>query len=121
MQPEAAAATRVDPAAPPAGSTEHEGAPFESPGLPLTRATIFPETMVPLAVGRPASMAAVEAALFSEEKLLACVSVRPEKTSEGDPGPEDLYEIGTLVMSKRMEGVGDPIDVIGQGDARTNV
>ena len=57
-------------------------APFEIPVLPLQNTTLFPETMVPLAAGRPASMAAVEAALASEEKLLACISVRPEKTSE---------------------------------------
>ena len=53
------------------------GVPFEIAVLPLQNTTLFPETMAPLAVGRPASIAAVEAALSSEEKLLACISVRP--------------------------------------------
>src|SRR2546422_3343424 len=95
--------------------------PFEIPVLPLQNLTLFPETMVPLAVGRPASMAAVEAALSSEEKLLACVSVRPEKTSDGDAKPEDLYEVGTLVMIKRMERVEDTMHLIVQGADRIKV
>src|SRR5437667_5532194 len=86
--------------------------PFEIPVLPLQNTTLFPETMVPLSVGRPGSMAAVEAALAGEEKLLACISVRPERISEGDAKPEDLYEIGTLVQIKRMERVEDTLHLI---------
>src|SRR5258707_345237 len=82
---------------------KREGVPFEIPVLPLQNTTLFPETMVPLAVGRPASMAAVEAALSSEEKLLACVSVKPDNTSDGDADPEHLFTVGTLVM-KRCSG-----------------
>lgn len=101
--------------------TKRDGEPFEIPVLPLQNTTLFPETMVPLAVGRPASMAAVEAALSSEEKLLACVSVRAEKTSDGDAEAEDLYEIGTLVMIKRMERVDDTMHLIVQGADRIRV
>src|ERR1051325_1836970 len=75
--------------------------PFEIPVLPLQNTTLFPETMVPLAAGRPTSVAAVEAALAGEEKLLACISVRPEKSSEEDAQPEDVFDVGTLVMIKR--------------------
>src|SRR5438128_9404880 len=96
----------------PVTTQKREGQPFEIPVLPLTNTTLFPETMVPLAVGRPASIAAVEAALSSEEKLLACVSVRPDKTSDGDAEPEHLYEIGTLIMIKRMERVEDTLHLI---------
>src|ERR1700686_2867827 len=102
-------------------STKHEGVPFEIPVLPLLNMTLFPETMVPLAVGRPASMAAVEAALSSEEKLLACISVHPDKTTDGDAKPEDLYEVGTLVMIKRMERVEDTLHLIVQGADRNRV
>src|SRR5436190_7733715 len=83
-------------------SPKREGEPFEIPVLPLRNTTLFPETMVPLSAGRPASVAAVEAALAGEEKLLACVSVRPEKTDDEDTKPADLFEVGTLVMIKRM-------------------
>src|SRR5439155_12544874 len=86
---------------------KHEGEAFEIPVLPLRNTTLFPETMVPLAAGRPASVAAVEAALTSEEKLLACISVRPGKTEDDETTPADLFEVGTLVMVKRMERVED--------------
>src|SRR2546430_12664256 len=117
----AEAETESDNEAAPPVSTKREGVPFEIPVLPLTNTTLFPETMVPLAVGRPASIAAVEAALSSEEKLLACVSVLPDKTSDGDAEPEHLYEIGTLVMIKRMERVEDTLHLIVQGADRIRV
>src|SRR5204863_4478132 len=100
---------------------KREGQPFEIPVLPLQNTTLFPDTMVPLAVGRPASVAAVEAALASEEKLIACVSVRPEKTSEEDAKPDGLFEVGTLVMIKRMERVEETLHLIVQGTDRIQV
>src|SRR5439155_2311611 len=98
-----------------------EGVPFVIPVLPLQNTTLFPETMVPLSVGRPGSMAAVEAALSSEEKLIACLSVKPERMSEGDAKPDDLYETGTLVQIKRMERVEDTLHLIVQGIDRVQL
>ena len=95
--------------------------PFEIPVLPLQNTTLFPETMVPLAAGRPSSVAAVEAALAGEEKLLACISVRPDKSSEEDAKSEDVFEVGTLVMIKRMERVEDTLHLIVQGTDRIRV
>jgi ATP-dependent Lon protease len=102
-------------------SQKFGAAPFEIPVLPLQNTTLFPETMVPLAAGRPASIAAVEAALASEEKLLACIGVKPDRTSEQDAKPEDLFEVGTLVMIKRMERVEDTLHLIVQGTDRIRV
>src|SRR5216683_984245 len=106
--------------APPA-NTKPEGVPFEIPVLPLQNTTLFPETMVPLAAGRPASIAAVESALSSEEKLLACISVQPEHISDQDAKPSELFEIGTLVMIKRMERVEETLHLIVQGTDRIRV
>src|SRR5947208_11970361 len=102
----------------PVTTQKREGQPFEIPVLPLQNTTLFPDTMVPLAVGRPASIAAVEAALASEEKLIGCISVRPEKTADEDTKPADLFEVGTLVMIKRMERVEDTLHLIVQGTDR---
>ncbi|HEV7798787.1 MAG TPA: LON peptidase substrate-binding domain-containing protein, partial [Pyrinomonadaceae bacterium] len=75
------------------------GQPFEIAVLALQNTTLFPETVVPLAVGRPRSVAAVEAALATEEKLLGCITVRAEVTNTTpDAGPADLYKVGTLTM-----------------------
>src|SRR5215831_9932679 len=109
------------PAAENAQIKKPEGVPFVIPVLPLQNTTLFPETMVPLSVGRPGSMAAVEAALSGEEKLLACISVRPERTSEGDARTEDLYEVGTLVQIKRMERVEETLHLIVQGIDRVQL
>src|SRR5438093_76106 len=113
----------VEPSQKPAvePSQKFGATPFEIPVLPLQNTTLFPETMVPLAAGRPASVAAVEAALTSEEKLLACISVRPEKTSEQDAKSEDIFEVGTLVMIKRMERVEDTLHLIVQGTDRVRL
>ena len=96
------------------------GEPFELAVLPLQNTTLFPETVVPLAVGRPRSIAAVEAALATEEKLLACITVRPN-SNDGDATSVDLYDVGTLVMIKRMERVGDTMHIIAQGTERIKV
>jgi len=98
------------------------GQPFEIPVLALQNTTLFPETVVPLAVGRPRSVAAVEAALATEEKLLACITVRAEVTSTTqDAGPADLYQVGTLTMIKRMERIGETMHIIAQGTDRIKV
>ena len=97
------------------------GEPFEIPILALQNLTIFPETVVPLGVGRPRSIAAVEAALSTPEKLLACVTVRPDKAGDEDAKSSDLFEVGTLVMIKRMERIGEGIHIIAQGTERVRI
>ncbi|PYS74857.1 MAG: endopeptidase La [Acidobacteria bacterium] len=97
------------------------GEPFEIAVLPLQNLTLFPENIVPLGVGRPRSMAAVEAALSTQEKLLACVTVRPDRADDTDAKPEDLYDIGTLVTLKRMERVGEAMRIVAQGSDRIKV
>ncbi|HEX8147629.1 MAG TPA: endopeptidase La [Pyrinomonadaceae bacterium] len=96
---------------------------FEIAVLPLQQTTMFPGTVIPLAAGRPRSVAAVEAALATEEKLLACVTVREGRTSpeaEATP-PGDLYEAGTLVMVKRMMRTPEGLQLIVHGTERVRV
>jgi ATP-dependent Lon protease len=103
---------------PASGSTQ----PFEVAVLALQNTTLFPETGVPLAVGRPRSVAAVEAALATEEKLIACITVRPDASNgTADAGSADLYQVGTLTMIKRMERLGDTMHIIAQGTDRIKV
>jgi ATP-dependent Lon protease len=95
--------------------------PFEISVLPLQQTTLFPETVVPLAVGRQRSVTAVEAALSSEEKLLACISIRTENITGADAMPKDLYDVGTLVMIKRMMRDEETMQLIVQGTERIRV
>src|SRR5919206_4837510 len=97
------------------------GEPFEIAVLPLLNTTLFPGTVVPLAAGRPRSVAAVEEALTHPEKLIACVSVRPDRGVEQEALPEDMYLVGTLVMIKRMMRTPDALQLIVQGTERVKV
>ena len=83
-------------------TAQRDSQPMDLAVLPLQSTTLFPETVVPLSVGRPRSVLAVEAALATPEKLIACITVRPESSSAKDAKPKDLYEVGTLVMIKRL-------------------
>ena len=70
------------------------------PVLPLKNSVLFPYLLMPLAVGRPASVAAVEAALSTEEKEIIIVAQREASTDT--PGLEDLYTVGTKAVIKKM-------------------
>ena len=69
------------------------------PILPLKRTVLFPGTMMPLTVGRERSIAAVEAALKTEDKTLLVVAQRDAQTDQ--PALEDLYPIGTKAVIKQ--------------------
>src|SRR5215208_6532104 len=102
-------------------STRSTGERFEVAVLALQNLTLFPETVVPLGVGRPRSIAAVEAALATPEKLIACITVRPDRSDDTDAKSADIYEVGTLVMIKRMERTPDGMRIIAQGTERIRV
>ena len=113
------AETSENPA--PAVTPSSPGQRFEVAVLALQNLTIFPETVIPLGIGRPRSLAAVEAALSTAEKLLGCITVRPEASDDTDAKSADLYEVGTLVMIKRMERSDNGMRIIAQGTERIRV
>lgn len=94
---------------------------FEIPILPLQNTTLFPQTVVPLAVGRERSTKAVEAALGTEEKLLGCITTKTENVTGDDATYNDLYRIGTIVNIKRMMRNEDVMQLIVQGMERFEV
>ncbi len=61
--------------------------------LPVRNVVLYPGIVVPLTLGRPKSIAAAQEAARSERPLGVLLQRRPEVD---DPGPEDLYEVGTL-------------------------
>ncbi|MGH9946867.1 MAG: endopeptidase La [Pyrinomonadaceae bacterium] len=95
--------------------------PFEIPILPLQNTTLFPETVVPLAVGRERSIAAVENSLATEEKLLGCLTTKTENVTGDEAKYEDLYEVGTIVNVKRMMRNEGVMQIIVQGLDRFRV
>src|ERR1041385_2542081 len=105
----------------PSGETVKTPRQFEIAVLPLQNTTLFPETVVPLAVGRNRSVRAVEAALATEEKLLCCITTKTENVTGDDAKPLDLYEIGTIVNIKRMMRNEGVMQIIVQGVDRVRV
>ena len=95
--------------------------PFEIAILPLQNTTLFPETVVPLAVGRDRSVRAVESALSTEEKLIGCITTRTENVSGDEAKFEDLYKIGTIVNIKRMMRNDGIMQLIVQGMDRFEI
>ncbi len=70
------------------------------PLLPLKNSVLFPSLLMPLSVGRQASLAAVEAALSTEEKEIVLVAQRDASIEA--PGQEHIYTIGTRAVIKKM-------------------
>jgi len=95
---------------------------LELPILPLRNTVIFPSGITPLTVGRSMSLAAAEAALATEEKLLGVVAQRED--GETEPTPDKLFDVGTIVVINRMmrsPGAEEVLHLIVQGQDRFRV
>ncbi|MBN1919553.1 MAG: endopeptidase La [Verrucomicrobia bacterium] len=82
-----------------------EDIPDELPVLPISNNVIFPATITPVAIGKPVSLAAVEAAMTSN-KLIAAVAMRPaSETAQGEQSeesPERLFDHGTVCLILKL-------------------
>lgn len=84
------------------------------PLLPIKRTVLFPGVMMPLTIGRERSMAAVQAAMKTEEKMIVVVAQRDPQTEE--PSQSDLYTIGTKAIVKQVaQASEDTIHALVQG------
>ena len=90
-----------------------------SPVLPVKSSVLFPHLLLPLAVGRPGSVAAVEAALVTEDKTL--VIVAQKDIAVDDPTIDDLHRVGTLAAIKKMDRAEHGYQIIVQGIARVEL
>lgn len=89
------------------------------PVLPIRGAVMFPNTIVPIGVGRPSSLKLLETWL-EKSKLVALFTQREE--TEEDPGVEDLYQVGTVGMVlKVLRQPDDTISIIVQGVRRVSI
>src|SRR5882672_6379751 len=63
------------------------------PVLPLRDIVVFPGMIVPLFVGREKSVKALEEVMKDDKQILL---IAQKNASQDDPGPDDIYTIGTL-------------------------
>ncbi|HEY7183782.1 MAG TPA: endopeptidase La [Blastocatellia bacterium] len=90
------------------------------PVLPLKNTVLLPFTTMPLLAGRPASVAAVEAALATESKELAIVTQRD--ATKDNPTAEDFYAFGAKAVIRKMaRGSEGEIQLIVQGVERVRI
>lgn len=99
-------------------SPEHVEIPAEAPVIPLRDLVVFPYLVVPISVGREASVKALEEALETDRKLVL-VSQRDPATEV--PTAEDVFKIGTLSIILRMARMENEVRILAQGIARVNL
>src|SRR3981189_473727 len=75
------------------------------PVLPIKNTHLFPNLLMPLSVGRPKSIAAIQSALAGENKEILVVTQRD--SSVEIPLPSALYTIATKPVIKRSGRNGD--------------
>ena len=78
------------------------------PVLPLKSAVLFPGLLMPLSAGRAASVAAIEAALKTEEKELVVIAQRDPTTEEPAAVAEKAAELGTRGVTRLIVYLAPP-------------
>ena len=92
---------------------------IEAPLLPLRDMVVFPRMVTPLFVGRDSSIEAIEETYELGEPL---ITVAQRDAEVVEPGPEDLFTIGTEVDVGRMLRLPDgTISMLSQGFRRVQI
>jgi ATP-dependent Lon protease len=93
--------------------------PTTLPVLPLRDTVVFPDTMIPLTIGQERSIKLIDDVLASDRLL---VLVTSKNTEIEAPGPDDLYEIGTVGVAHKMVKLPDnTMRILVQGLQRVRV
>jgi ATP-dependent Lon protease len=89
------------------------------PLLPLRDIVVFPHMVVPLFVGRPKSIQALEDAMAADRRLVVAAQ---RVAGEEDPTPEDIYSIGTLGTIIQLLRLPDgTVKVLVEGRSRAEI
>jgi len=92
---------------------------YTIPLLPLRDVVIFPHMVAPLFVGREKSIRALEEAMKNDKKILLSAQ-KDAKTN--DPGPEDIYSVGTVGTIVQMLRLPDgTVKVLVEGKNRASL
>ena len=89
------------------------------PVLPLRDVVVYPHMVIPLFVGREKSIQALEAAMEVDKRILLAAQMSAEVD---DPGPDDIYRVGTLATILQMLKLPDgTVKVLVEGARRARV
>ncbi|MBK5911633.1 endopeptidase La [Rhodothalassium salexigens] len=89
------------------------------PVLPLRDIVVFPHMIAPLFVGREKSTRALEVVMEEDKEILL---VSQKDASDDDPGPDDLYDIGTVASVLQLVKLPDgTVKVLVEGQRRARI
>ncbi len=89
------------------------------PLLPLRDVVVFPHMVMPLFVGRPKSIQALETAMESGKSILL---VAQRSAAKDDPSPEDLYSVCSVANLLQMLKLPDgTVKVLVEGNRRARI
>ena len=102
------------------GQTSLPSTPVDLPLLPLRDVVVFPHMVIPLFVGRPKSIKALESAMEAERRIML---VAQKAAAKDEPSVEDMFEVGcvaTILQMLKLPDGTDKVLVVGQQRARVN-
>ena len=92
--------------------------PITLPLLPLRDVVVFPHMVIPLFVGRPKSIKALEAAMEAGRQIML---VAQKAAGKDEPKPDDMFEIGCVSSILQMLKLPDgTVKVLVEGLQRAN-
>ena len=101
------------------GQTPLPSTPVELPLLPLRDVVVFPHMVIPLFVGRPKSIKALEAAMEGERRIML---VAQKAAAKDEPSVEDMFEMGCVASILQMLKLPDgTVKVLVEGVQRAKV
>ncbi|QHE86538.1 endopeptidase La [Hydrogenophaga sp. BPS33] len=101
------------------GQTPLPSTSIELPLLPLRDVVVFPHMVIPLFVGRPKSIKALEAAMESERRIML---VAQKAAAKDEPSTEDMFEMGCVATILQMLKLPDgTVKVLVEGLQRAKV
>src|SRR2546426_4848224 len=92
--------------------------PITLPLLPVRDVVVFPHMVIPLFVGRPKSIKALEAAMEAGRQIML---VAQKAAGKDEPKPEDMFEVGCVSSILQMLKLPDgTVKVLVEGIQRAN-
>ncbi len=94
-------------------------APMDLPLLPLRDVVVFPHMVIPLFVGRPKSIKALESAMESERRIML---VAQKTAAKDEPVVEDMFDVGSIATILQLLKLPDgTVKVLVEGQQRAKV
>jgi ATP-dependent Lon protease len=101
------------------GHIQLPATPIDLPLLPLRDVVVFPHMVIPLFVGRPKSIKALEAAMESDRRIML---VAQKAAAKDDPLVTDMFDVGCVSTILQMLKLPDgTVKVLVEGQQRAHV